>query len=811
MGAWEILACLMNGGTLYMRGSRWETTLKEIDTLISTPSILSKYRKADYPNIKTIVTGGEPCPQNLADEWAEGTCFYNICGPTEVTILNSAHRHVPGTALSIGKLLPNTTCYILDDSENPVPLGVKGSAWVGGAGVTRGYINLPKLTSERYKPDKFRNDGQVPLRRLSKLLTFFRSMMFNTNDIVRWREDGSLETFGRGDDQVKIKGFRVELDGVSATIEKYDGVSRAAALKIDNALHAFYATTRTIEEEALMSSVKSALPYYSVPTHWHHIQAIPLTANGKVDRIILRDLASALRTGADSGTVVSEQQSHQPSLASSRQRSLDLEKRPGTIETETETSSSVSEKGFEDAEKQLVVVETELTQHEAPGALPLKRGLHGQRWLRHRAFILYRRFFSVVVLANLCVAGFILYRRIKQGKHVLAELATAAAANLCMAVLMRSEPVVNLLFTVFCSVPTSFPLAIRRQCARIFHIGGIHSGCAIAATLFFSIFTITATFESTDTAETQQGVSIAALVLSWLIMALLVAMGSMSHPTIRAKHHDIWEMSHRFGGWTALLLLWIQTSISTRDLNPSIAPSTAYLNSPPIWLLSIATAAIIFPWLHLRKVPVRCEVLSTHAARLYFEYTTPIVGTAVRLAERPLVDWHGFATITNPKTPQQPNAKGFSLIVSRAGDFTGRTIERAPTHIWVRGIPTCGVLRIATLFKSVVLVATGSGIGPCLAVILAKKVPARILWTAPNPEQTFGKEIVDSVLDTDPNAVIHNTRTMGKPDMSLMAYKMWKESGAEAVCIISNKKFTTKVVYDLEARGIPTYGAIFDS
>lgn len=96
---------------------------------------------------------------SLADEWAEGNCFYNICGPTEITILNSAHRHVPGTALSIGKLLPNTTCYILDENENPVPFGEKGSAWVGGAGVTQGYINLPKLTSERYKRDKFRNDG----------------------------------------------------------------------------------------------------------------------------------------------------------------------------------------------------------------------------------------------------------------------------------------------------------------------------------------------------------------------------------------------------------------------------------------------------------------------------------------------------------------------------------------------------------------------------------------------------------------------------------------------------------------------------
>jgi NAD(P)H-flavin reductase len=166
---------------------------------------------------------------------------------------------------------------------------------------------------------------------------------------------------------------------------------------------------------------------------------------------------------------------------------------------------------------------------------------------------------------------------------------------------------------------------------------------------------------------------------------------------------------------------------------------------------------------------------------------------------------HGFATITNP------TGTGFSLIVSRAGDFTGRTIERAPSHIYVRGIPACGVLRIATLFRSVVLVATGSGIGPCLAVILAQKVPCRILWTAPNPEETFGKEIVESVRRTDPHAVIWNTRTMGKPDMSLLAWKLYSESGAEAVCVISNKRFTGKVVYDMESRGVPAYGAIFDS
>lgn len=96
---------------------------------------------------------------SLADEWAEGSSYYNICGPTEITILNSAHQHTPGAPLSIGKPLPNTTCYILDEDENCVPVGSKGSMWVGGAGVSRGYINLPELTAKRYKYDKFMNNG----------------------------------------------------------------------------------------------------------------------------------------------------------------------------------------------------------------------------------------------------------------------------------------------------------------------------------------------------------------------------------------------------------------------------------------------------------------------------------------------------------------------------------------------------------------------------------------------------------------------------------------------------------------------------
>lgn len=159
----------------------------------------------------------------------------------------------------------------------------------------------------------------------------------------------------------------------------------------------------------------------------------------------------------------------------------------------------------------------------------------------------------------------------------------------------------------------------------------------------------------------------------------------------------------------------------------------------------------------------------------------------------------------------KPNDKEFSVLVSNAGDWTSRQIRTGPTKLWVRGVPACGVLRIAPLFKSIVLVATGSGIGPCLPVIYAKKVPIRIFWSTPHPEANFGPEVIQAIRDADPNAVIHNTKTMGRPDMVAITYRLLRESGAEAVAIISNKKLTQLVVYAMESRGIPAYGAIFDS
>lgn len=155
---------MMNGGTLHIRGSGlepWTDCLRRVDTVIATPSVVLKYmpRVEDFPNVKTIAVGGEPCPLALAEKWAPYVKFWNVCGPTEISILNTAHLHRPGRTLSIGKPNPNTNVYILDGDENPVKIGEPGIMWAGGDGVSRGYLGLPDLTKTRYKPDKFTKDG----------------------------------------------------------------------------------------------------------------------------------------------------------------------------------------------------------------------------------------------------------------------------------------------------------------------------------------------------------------------------------------------------------------------------------------------------------------------------------------------------------------------------------------------------------------------------------------------------------------------------------------------------------------------------
>jgi ferredoxin-NADP reductase len=131
--------------------------------------------------------------------------------------------------------------------------------------------------------------------------------------------------------------------------------------------------------------------------------------------------------------------------------------------------------------------------------------------------------------------------------------------------------------------------------------------------------------------------------------------------------------------------------------------------------------------------------------------------------------------------------------------------------VWVRGIPAVGVGNVRKLFTKVVLVATGSGIGPVLGHMLDTTVPSRLVWVTKHPRRTYGDAFVDEIEAAQPDALIWDTDAQGKPDVLQLAYGAYVESGAEAVICVSNRTVTWQVVHGLEQRGIPAFGPIWDS
>ncbi|MFP2913021.1 condensation domain-containing protein, partial [Pyxidicoccus sp. 3LFB2] len=227
---------------------------------------------------KQLLTGGDvvsaPHVRRVLEELRiPVTACY---GPTESTLFASCFRMTepsqPGTSVPIGTPIGNTRLYVLDKHLHPLPFGVPGELFISGEGLARGYLRQPDLTAERFLPDPFHPRPGA--------------RMYRTGDLVRRRADGVLEFLGRADTQVKIRGFRIELPEVEAALLAHPAVTKAVAVaREDNGLKrlvAYFEGQAPVAE--LRASLKQRLPEYMVPAAFVRLEALPLTANGKVDR-----------------------------------------------------------------------------------------------------------------------------------------------------------------------------------------------------------------------------------------------------------------------------------------------------------------------------------------------------------------------------------------------------------------------------------------------------------------------------------------------------------------------------------------------
>ncbi len=424
---------------------------------------------------------------------------------------------------------------------------------------------------------------------------------------------------------------------------------------------------------------------------------------------------------------------------------------------------------------------------------------------KHPALMHYNRLIALVVLVNLAVLwlGSTRYQWWASASSALGPMARLVVFNIALAVIIRQQYVINLLFKLATSVPTSWPLRIRWLMGKVYHFGGLHVGGAVMGTVWFALFVGTLTY---SLIQGQASLAVGTVAITYVLLALLIMLIVLALPPLRARSHDRFERSHRFGGWMALLLFWVHTLLFINDQRGSGGYLAALSADPSFWLLLLVTLSIALPWLRLRKVPIKIESPSAHVALVEFDYgVTPFAGSSTTISRSPLIEWHSFANVP------APGKSGYRLTISRAGDWTGQFIDDQPSHVWVKGIPTAGVGNIEKLFKRVVWIATGSGIGPTLPHLLSQNVPARLVWSTRAPRATYGDTLVDEILAVQPDALIWDTSAQGRPDLVQLAYAAYRDFDAEAVICISNKKLTWEVVYGMESRGIPAYGAIWDS
>ena len=243
--------------------------------------------------VKHLIFGGEKLNPKIIEKASVIKKTNNLLhayGPTETTTFATAYFIKPPVKkydLPIGNPISNTKCYVLDKNLTPLPIGTVGELYIGGEGLSRGYLNNPSLTAEKFIPNPFRTTEEMESGRNSRL--------YKTGDLVRWLPDGNLEYIGRNDFQVKIRGYRIELGEIENVLSDYVGIKQSVVLARDHIdlsgeltgnkyLVGYYVPSKSISEEKLSKYLKTKLPEYMVPNVLMKLESLPLTPNGKLDR-----------------------------------------------------------------------------------------------------------------------------------------------------------------------------------------------------------------------------------------------------------------------------------------------------------------------------------------------------------------------------------------------------------------------------------------------------------------------------------------------------------------------------------------------
>jgi len=286
---WEIAMALGSGACLCLgAGAAFvpdELTRvlrdQQVNAVTLPPSLLRTLTPADFPELRTVISAGESCPESLARQWSQDRAFFNGYGPTEATVCATISRWQPSSQrVTIGRPLLNVRTYILDAQMRPVPAGITGELYIGGAGIARGYLNRPELTRARFVADPFEPGGRL----------------YKSGDHARFLPDGEIEFLGRMDGQLKIRGHRVEPGEIEARLESHPAVRECTVVLREREgeearlIAYFLPQGPAPESDKLRSFAAEKLPQYMVPAAFVPLDQFPVNSSGKVDRKTLAQM-----------------------------------------------------------------------------------------------------------------------------------------------------------------------------------------------------------------------------------------------------------------------------------------------------------------------------------------------------------------------------------------------------------------------------------------------------------------------------------------------------------------------------------------
>jgi amino acid adenylation domain-containing protein len=254
------------------------------------PSAFAILNPDDFPSLQTVVAAGEACSAEIVARWSVGRRFVNGYGPTEATVCATMAVLTPTDAKAhIGRPIDNVQLFILNEAQQPVPVGTPGELYIGGIGLARGYLNRPELTAERFvQLSVISNQYAVSSKNQPIADHWPLNTVYRTGDLVRYLPDGNVEFLGRLDHQVKIRGYRIELGEIETVLRRQTAVHDALVLARDETGTGLqlvaYIVGKNISVADCRAALSQRLPAYMVPAVFVVLDAFPLTPNGKIDR-----------------------------------------------------------------------------------------------------------------------------------------------------------------------------------------------------------------------------------------------------------------------------------------------------------------------------------------------------------------------------------------------------------------------------------------------------------------------------------------------------------------------------------------------